>query len=134
MKTTDETKANPGYEPTDADPRTILYIVSTLGILIVFMMALMAGLYYFLDGKRVDRTQLRPNLTDSGQLPPLPRLQIDPSIELKDIRDWEEEQLTDYGWVDKDTGVFRIPIERAIEITAQMGLPARQLASEEENP
>jgi DNA-binding GntR family transcriptional regulator len=33
--------------------------------------------------------------------------------------------LHSYGWVDRDAGIVRIPIERAIEILAERGLPTR---------
>jgi hypothetical protein len=41
------------------------------------------------------------------------------------LRAWEDEQLHGYAWVDKGSGAVRIPIERAIEIVAERGLPAR---------
>ena len=34
--------------------------------------------------------------------------------------------LNNYGWVDKEAGVIRIPIERAIELTLERGLPTRE--------
>ena len=36
----------------------------------------------------------------------------------------EEGELTTYGWVNKTSGIVRIPIQRAMEILAQRGLPA----------
>lgn len=36
------------------------------------------------------------------------------------------ERLSTYGWVDRSAGSVHIPIERAIELTAQRGLPVRQ--------
>jgi hypothetical protein len=59
------------------------------------------------------------------RLPPEPRLQTTPEGDLRSLRAEEEERLTSYGWVDAERGVVRIPIERAIEITAERGLPAR---------
>jgi hypothetical protein len=38
----------------------------------------------------------------------------------------EDAQLYSYGWVDKNAGIAHIPIQRAIELTAQKGLPSRQ--------
>jgi hypothetical protein len=35
----------------------------------------------------------------------------------------QEAILNSYGWVDKEAGVVRIPIERAIELTLERGLP-----------
>ncbi len=60
-----------------------------------------------------------------ARLPPEPRLQTDPRGDLRDLREREDKVLATYGWVDKAGGVVRIPIEDAIRITAQRGLPAR---------
>jgi hypothetical protein len=37
---------------------------------------------------------------------------------LKDARDDDAKMLTAYGWIDKNKGVARIPITRAMELTA----------------
>ena len=52
-----------------------------------------------------------------------PALQIRPRDDLQEMRAREEERLHSYGWVDKKTGVVHIPIERAIELTIERGLP-----------
>lgn len=38
---------------------------------------------------------------------------------LKELRSEEATQASTYGWVDKDKGVVRLPIERAMELTVQ---------------
>jgi hypothetical protein len=58
--------------------------------------------------------------------PPEPRLQVNPPVELGTIRREEEAQLNSYGWVQKEAGVVRIPIERAKELLLERGLPVRQ--------
>lgn len=63
------------------------------------------------------------------QLPPAPRLQpspasdLTPEQELEQMRAEEEELLTGYGWVDREAGLARIPVERALELAAEGGLP-----------
>jgi hypothetical protein len=59
-------------------------------------------------------------------LPPPPRLQTYPFTDLKDLRHEEARLLENYEWVDKNAGVVRIPIERAIDVLADKGLPYRQ--------
>ena len=59
------------------------------------------------------------------RLPPEPRLQTDPRGDLRELRAHEDAVLSTYGWVDKAAGVVRIPIDEAMRITAQRGLPAR---------
>jgi hypothetical protein len=56
---------------------------------------------------------------------PSPRLQVNYFGDLAAMRkDWNE-KLQGYYWVDKNAGVVHIPIGRAIELTAQRGLPSR---------
>lgn len=38
---------------------------------------------------------------------------------LAELRGKEQTAATTYGWVDKDKGVVRLPLERAIELTIQ---------------
>lgn len=56
-------------------------------------------------------------------LPPAPRLQPDPPQEIEELHRWEERVLTSYGWVNRDQGVARIPVERAMELVLEEGLP-----------
>jgi hypothetical protein len=52
-----------------------------------------------------------------------PLLQISPRLDLRDFRAQEDNQLNSYGWVDRRAGVVRVPIERAMELVLQKGLP-----------
>ena len=58
-------------------------------------------------------------------LPPEPRLQTNPREDLAELRAKEDELLTSYGWVDRNGGVVRIPIDEAMRLTLQHGLRAR---------
>jgi hypothetical protein len=55
---------------------------------------------------------------------------------LKTLRDEADKALTTYGWIDKNKGVARIPIERAMELTVadlakQKPAPAGPIATPE---
>ena len=71
-----------------------------------------------------------PRSPESSALPPEPRLQTQPLEDLRRLRAEEEAVLTGYGWVDRPKGVVRIPIERAMALVLQKGLPARKAAAE----
>jgi len=58
------------------------------------------------------------------RLPPVPRVQSDPAAAMARLRAREEAHLTSYGWIDQSTGVGRIPIDRAIDLMVEQGLPA----------
>jgi hypothetical protein len=64
------------------------------------------------------------------RVPPEPRLQTDPRQDLADLRAKENETLTTYGWVDKNAGVVRIPIDEAVKLTLERGLPSRQASKQ----
>jgi hypothetical protein len=61
-------------------------------------------------------------------LPPEPRLQVHPREDLIDLRRHEDQTLESYGWVDKNAGIVRIPIEEAMRLAVEHGLPARSRA------
>lgn len=55
---------------------------------------------------------------------PTPRLQTDDgNQEIADLHAREDLLLTNYSWADKAQGKVRIPIDKAIELLAQRGLP-----------
>lgn len=65
------------------------------------------------------------NLNPQVSVPP-PQLQSDPARDLAELRAREDRILHSHGWIDRGAGTIRIPIERAIELTAERGLPARK--------
>jgi hypothetical protein len=66
------------------------------------------------------------------QSPPGPRLQVAPAKDLDEVRATEDSVLNSYGWVVPNAGVVRIPIDRAIELVVQRGLPVRSAGEIEE--
>jgi hypothetical protein len=59
------------------------------------------------------------------RLPPEPRLQTDPRDDLANMQLAEQRILTSYGWVDRGAGIVRIPIDEAMTLTVERGLPSR---------
>lgn len=56
---------------------------------------------------------------------PPPQLQHASGEQLKAFRAEQEEELNSYGWVDQAHGTVHIPIERAMDLLAEGGLPVR---------
>ena len=90
------------------------------------------GVFAFFNGQEAsNNTREYPLATEQEQrLPPEPRLQTNPRGDLQELRDQENELLTTYRWVDKNAGVVRIPIDRAMQLTLERGLPARDSQNE----
>jgi len=124
------------YESRDLGSRTLVGFLVGLGIM-TFVMALVAwGVLIFLSNfvSRERAENAPPSLTTIPQEPrqgdpalrfPQPRLERDEATENRKLLAADETQLTTYGWVDQKNGVAHIPIERAIDLLAQQGLPNR---------
>jgi hypothetical protein len=117
-------RPNPAYETKDISLRLVVIFLAGLAILIAISLLVLWGMYTFLANRQASRMVPLPPLAESQQ-PPEPRLQPAPSQELKHLRAEEEAVLNSYGWINKEAGVVRIPIERAMELTLERGLPTR---------
>jgi hypothetical protein len=51
-----------------------------------------------------------------------PQLQIDEASDIRTLRRAEDYRLNSYGWIDYNERRIRIPIERALQLTAERGL------------
>ena len=58
-------------------------------------------------------------------LPPEPRLQVNEKRTLQQQHVIDTATSTEYAWIDKNAGVVRIPVERAVDLVAERGLPSR---------
>lgn len=56
---------------------------------------------------------------------PAPTLQLSPPADMARFRAQQWQALTNYAWIDRSNGVVQIPIERAMELLLQRGLPVR---------
>lgn len=54
---------------------------------------------------------------------PAPTLQTDPAADMRAYRAEAERRLHSYGWVDRDRGIARVPIEDAMRHVAERGIP-----------
>ena len=59
------------------------------------------------------------------QIPPAPRIEEHPAEQLQGIRAREDHILSTYALIDKDRGIVRVPIDKAIDMLAAKGLPTR---------
>jgi hypothetical protein len=63
------------------------------------------------------------------QMPPAPRLQVDPQRELHNYCAAQVQSLTSYGWKDSQAAIVQIPVDRAIELMVEHPLPARAVGN-----
>jgi hypothetical protein len=117
------------HEESDVNIRGILGFAAALFAVAVVIHVLIWVLFRYFEGSTA-RQQLQPTYPLATQqeqrLPPEPRLQTNPRQDMLDLRAAEDQTLTTYGWVDKNAGVVRIPIEQAMKLTIERGLPERK--------
>ena len=119
-----------GHEVSDANTRAIVMVgVGLVIVLLVVFVAVTALVAPYAAGPAALTAPPGLSPLPTPRLPPEPRLQAEPGQELRQYRSQQEQLLHSYGWVDRSAGVVRIPVERAIELLAQRGLPARPAAA-----
>jgi hypothetical protein len=113
-----------GYERADVNVRRLYEFGASLAILIIVVMWAMVHTYNFFAKHESLGPPASP-FENQRELPPQPRLQPHPATDLKRYCEMEQQQLSTYGWMDQQTGVVRVPVDRAIDMVLQKGLPAR---------
>jgi hypothetical protein len=96
-------------------------------IVTVFCVGLVAGVFQYLLHREggIPASRMESPAQDARQLPPEPRLEETPARDLDEMRRAENKIQTTYGWLDESAGIVRLPIDRAMDLVVQRGLPAR---------
>lgn len=124
------------YEREDLSPGGVLYFLAGLAVVGILIYFIVMGMYNFLDRyEREHQANLSPmetpqadtrTITHADTLAfPQPRLEESERNQLRNVTESQDSQLEGYDWVDKNKGVVRIPIERAMDLIAERGLPVR---------
>jgi hypothetical protein len=114
------------YETEDFSPRGVRWFTAGLAVLAVLVFLLMGALLWVLSGGRPPGQGVVTPSVPAPNMSPAPDLQVASSRDYQNIRAAEEAQLHSYRWVDHEAGIAAIPIERAMEILVQRGLPAQK--------
>jgi len=130
-----QNNGNNEFEHQDLSPGSVYAFLAGLAVAGIIVYFVLWGLYHFLDSyRRAHQPPQNPLVqqteTDTRIVPPnentkfpQPRLERNERTELNDFRLEEEQRLDSYGWVDQQAGVIHIPIERAMQLIVQQGLP-----------
>jgi hypothetical protein len=113
---------------------TLRWVLVTAGVVALMVVVSLGVVWTLMDWL----SQSRPSgdianrlgiITAPSEAPlrrfPAPQLQLIPHEELVALQIREQRELSTYGWLDRTAGVIRIPIEQAMELVAQRGLPTR---------
>jgi hypothetical protein len=104
------------YERSDIESRGIALIAAGLG-LFVLAVPLLMPLVYPQSMQHVSPAA-PPALSANA-----PELETAPAEALQRFNRAEAQLADGYGWVDREQGVVRIPVARAVERLLQKGLP-----------
>jgi hypothetical protein len=120
------------HEESDVNVRGVLSFAAGLLVTAVLIQFMVWLLFVYFSGREAARVVPEYPLAAGEQtrVPPEPRLQTNPREDLRALRAREDAVLNSYGWVDRTAGVVRIPIDEAIKLTVQRGLPVRQGSGE----
>jgi hypothetical protein len=135
------------FEHQDLKPAGIVYFFLTLVVVTVLCMFGLKGLYAYLDRReKASQPEVNPLVAkvpeDTRNVAPgypqtafpSPKLEEDERGQLNGIRMEEEKTLYSYGWVDEKAGTVRIPIEHAMDLLVQRGLPVRPQGAANDSP
>jgi hypothetical protein len=115
-----------GHQPYEERVRPVVLFTVWLTIGTLAVLALMKVAHDAFELEIREASKPIHPLAAEREVPPEPRLQAAPSADLAEFRAREEERLSTYGWIDRQAGVVRLPIERAMELVLNEGLPARK--------
>jgi hypothetical protein len=142
----EEIDRSKGYEASDVRVSGVVVFLVALSIFAVVAGVLAYGVGKVLDarmnkedgplsrwarpvdvlplGNMPSNPEMQSKLGEMTQNFPTPRVQTDDgNQDVADLHAREDLLLDNYSWVDESTGKARIPIERAMELIAQRGLP-----------
>ena len=113
-----------GHELSDLSPKKIAIFGASLAATIIIVLWVCFELWQHYATVSM-KTEVPPSpLSYTREPTPEPHLLVSPGRDLKAMRSAEDWILNSYAWVDREKGIVRIPIKRAIDILAQRGLPS----------
>ena len=117
---------NPDYQDRDIKLKPLMVGLVMVAVVVAGTFAGMAALLSHYRKQANETYQPVSPLATDRELPPGPLLQVAPRVELEAHRAIERLFLDRYQWIDQEADLARIPIDRAMAILAEQGLPVRR--------
>jgi hypothetical protein len=121
------------HETTDVTSKPLALFALVLALAVALAGLFLIWLFGQLE-QQAERRDPRLSPLVGNQTPPQPRLQTAPAGDLANMRAAEDRGLTGYRWIDKERGVVQLPIERAMDLLVEQGLPQTEPPQEEPLP
>ena len=137
---------NAEFEHEDLGSRGVFIFLIALAVSVVVIYFMIVGMYRFLD--HYERSQMAtasPLVTSKGTISRIvtqedmekdfkgngaPMLETNERLQMRDFLMEQENQLNSYGWVDEKAGVAHIPIDRAMAMMVERGVPVYKQGTE----
>jgi hypothetical protein len=114
-------------EKTDAHAgailRFLLWLVFGTVVVAILLRWMFVGLASYEEAQQPPPPVMKAT---AARQPPGPLLQEHPAQDLTVYRESQERELHAYGWVDRQAGIVRIDVDRAMALIAERGLPVRE--------
>lgn len=119
-----------GHETTDVNVKGIflfaLALIFSVAVFLVGIAVVFKG-FGFLNGKLDARRPMQePGAASQVKIAPDyqgPLLQVKPEEDLRGMRVGNATDLRTYTWIDRQAGVVRLPVDRAMDLLAERGVP-----------
>jgi len=149
------TNPETSFEREDLSTRGVFAFMIGLAIVGLVIYFIIVGMYSFLDKYEHAQMTTASPLAPNSEVPSrrivydpdhgdyvqkrfknngYPILEHDERGEFKKFLLDQEDQLNSYGWVDEQAGVAHIPIDRAMDLIVERGLPVSPAGETETNP
>lgn len=116
------------HEETDVNVRALFWFLASFVVVMIFIFGIAKVIFeaFKTVEARKGIAPLTRVVTPDERTPPEPRLQDNPARDMTIFRNAEEKLLHSTQVIDRTTGQIRIPIDRAIVLTARRGTEAAQ--------
>jgi hypothetical protein len=140
-----------GFEREDMSPAGVMYFMVGLAIVAVLIHFIVTAMYRYLDSyDQTHQAPMNPMAVKTGVDPrtmtfheaegqmqktfPAPVLEDNERQQFGALVEKQDEVLASYDWVDQKNGVVRIPIDKAMDLLAERGLPVRNAGAASATP
>ncbi len=107
------------HEETDVDPAQIVRWMLGIAAGVLVCVVVLAGGYAAASGIGFAEVFVPDAEQVEAPRPPEPQLESDPYALRRESETAARKRLGNYAWVDREEGIARIPIERAMQLVAQ---------------
>ncbi|HWB12025.1 MAG TPA: hypothetical protein VG826_22560 [Pirellulales bacterium] len=110
------------HETTDVRSTPLVFSALVLAVAVALVCVFLIWFFGRLEN-HARRHDPRLSPLVGSQTPPAPRLQTSPASDLARMREAEDQALHRYRWIDKERGTVQLPIDRAMALLLEEGLP-----------